>query len=77
MAAPALVQIRHGYRAQSQGLSFAVETDAGEWILTVRNRDGATAYRAERSNRRAAESLALDFAAFQGVYEPLHWQEYW
>ena len=45
MAAPALVQIRHGYRAQSQGLSFAVETDAGEWILTVRNHDGATAYR--------------------------------
>lgn len=77
MAAPALVQIRHGYRAQSHGLSFAVETDAGEWVLTVRNGGGATEYRAQRSNRRAAESLALDFAAFQGVDEPLNWQEYW
>jgi hypothetical protein len=76
-AAPTLVQIRHGYRAESQGLSFAVETEAGEWILTVRNCNGATEYRAEQSTRRAAQSLALDFAAFQGVDEPLKWQEYW
>lgn len=73
-----LVQIRHGYRAQWQNLTFAVENDAGRWGLTVRDSEGRVAYRAERSNRRAAQIAALDFAAFRGFAGPaFNWQEYW
>lgn len=87
-AAP-LLQIRHGYRAQWNGLAFAVENDASDWTLRVENSNGpATLYTARRSKVDAAQFAAADFAIFsvlggdsrvspERLAKELNWQEYW
>jgi len=89
LPAPTLFQIRRGYRAEWNGLQFAVESEAGDW--TVRIQDSAsmqTVYTARRPQPRAAQLVAAEFALFRvfgGVAQisperlvhQLNWQQYW
>jgi hypothetical protein len=84
---PALLfEIRHGFRAEWNGLSFVVETDSGDWTLQIR--DSATRntlYTARRPHARAAQHAAAEYAAFfaggpvnpDRLAQQLSWQEYW
>ena len=88
-ALPDLCAIRHGYRTQWNGLTLAVETDAGDWALRIHDSAGRqTLYTARRPAVRAAQVAAAEFAIFQ-VLGPasrvspdrlageMNWQEYW
>ncbi|HUA61179.1 MAG TPA: hypothetical protein VML19_20610 [Verrucomicrobiae bacterium] len=88
--APApLFEIRRGYRAEWNGLTFNVETDSGDWTLRVRDlADTKTLYTARRSQARAAQLAAAEFAVFrtlggdapvnpERLARDLAWQEYW
>jgi hypothetical protein len=89
-AAPAeLLQIREGYRAQWNSLTFSVETDSSQWTLRVQDAQHAEAvYTAHRAGVEAAQVAAAEFGIFQtlGPDSPisptqlahdLTWQRYW
>jgi hypothetical protein len=57
-----LFHIRRGYLAHWKDLAFLVETDAGDWKLSVLDGRRNTLYTAHRMNRRAAQLAAAEFA---------------
>jgi hypothetical protein len=88
--APArLFQIRRGYRARWNDLSFSIETDSGDWTLRVQDSARTvTLYIAHRSGARAAQFAAAEFAIFRvlgpesrlspdRLAQELKWQEVW
>ena len=86
---PQLFQIRHGYRARWNDLSFSVEDNSGDWTLRVQDSArSATLYTAHRGGAHAAQVAALEFAIFfvlgaaslvrpDRLAKELTWQEYW
>ena len=82
-----LVQIRQGYRAHWNDLTFLVESEDRQWTLRVQDAGSQRLlYTAGRSNRAAAQTAGLEFAMFRGVLpqqtpealaRALNWQEYW
>ena len=76
-----LIQIRQGFRARCAGLTFLIETQDAQWTCRVRDDSGTDLYTAGRSNRRAAQLAASEFADFRfGVRsapEQMSWTAYW
>lgn len=88
LASPApLFQIRHGYRAKWHDLSLSVESGSDQWTLRVAE-SGTHLYTAHRSNARAAQTAALEYALFrmpggcssespERLARELTWTKYW
>lgn len=84
-----LVQIRQGYRAGWNGLTFLVESDDRQWTLRVQDAGSRRLlYTAGRCNRTSAQTAGLEFAILRGgaaeslaspeaLARSLNWQEYW
>jgi hypothetical protein len=84
-----LVQIRQGYRARWNDLTFLVESEDPQWTLRVQDsRSQHVLYTAGRSNRAAAQAAGVEFAVFRGAVpaipvnpealaKGLQWQSYW
>ena len=87
-AAPALIQIRRGYRARWQGLDLSVEVDTGQWTVRVQDvTRSRTLHTAHRSSAAAARIAAAEFAMFvagtsgwempEALAKSFEWHEYW
>jgi hypothetical protein len=88
-AAPALVQIKRGYRARWHDLDLSVEVDSDQWTVRVQDvTRSRTVHTAHRSSASAARTAAAEFAIFRvsgaaGLERPealaktLEWHEYW
>ena len=84
-----LFEIRRGYRAEWNGLTFSVESDSSDWTLRVQDfTNSRILYTARRSQAGAAKLMAAEFAVFSvlGSGSPLSpdrlandlkWREYW
>lgn len=83
-----LFQIRRGYRARWNDLAFTVESDSGDWMLSIQDSVRETLYTAHRAGPRAAQVAAAEFAIFRvlgpasamsadRLASELKWQEYW
>ena len=82
-----LFQIRQGFRARWRDLRFTVESDSGQWALRVHDANKCV-YQAQRSNLKAAQAAAIEFATLHASFEAggenpnrlasvLAWTEYW
>lgn len=87
-AAPALIQIRRGYRARWQDLDLSVEVDTDQWTVRVQDvTRSRTIHTAHRSSAAAARVAAAEFAMFvagtngwekpETLAKSLEWHEYW
>jgi hypothetical protein len=75
-----LVQIRQGFQARWNDLTLLVESEDRQWTLRVQEAGShRVLYTAGRSNRAAAQSAGLEFAAFRAgaPARDLQWQPYW
>ena len=82
-----LIRIRSGFSAAWSDLMLSVETGPQGWTATVR-RNGRAIYTAQRSSMQAAETAAVEFAAFREAgpacwdslersARHIEWREYW
>jgi len=88
-AAPALVQIKRGYRTRWQNLDLSVEVDTDQWTVRVQDSTRShTMHTAHRSSATAARLAAAEFALFgvpgstnwerpEDLAKTLEWHEYW
>ena len=89
-AAPALIQIKRGYRARWQDLDLSIEVESDQWTARVQDRTRTrTMHTAHRGTATAARVAAAEFAIFRFADEEraretperlagsLEWQEYW
>ena len=84
-----LCQIRHGYRAEWNGLAFSVERESSDWMVKVQDFKGRqTLYTARRSQPEAARLIAAEYGVIRvlgtasrvsaaQLARELKWQEYW
>ncbi|HUI80290.1 MAG TPA: hypothetical protein VLY24_20335 [Bryobacteraceae bacterium] len=88
-AAPALIQIKRGYRARWQDLDLSIEMDSEQWTARVQNTARTeTMHTAHRGTATAARLAAAEFAIFrlsspaagqtpERLAKSLEWHEYW
>ena len=75
-----LVQIRQGFRARWNDLTFLVESEDRQWTLRVeKSSNHHLLYTAGRCNRPAAEAAGLEFASLclGEQAQHLEWLPYW
>lgn len=81
-----LIQIRHGYAADSNGVQLLIESDAEGWRAEVRDANGRLLHSAHRCSVAAAKVAAAEFAVFEtgsgsgspeGLARQLSWNKYW